>query len=263
VRYLDKADNLIKKPYSLSTAIGGCRGIVVKDKLYVFGGVVNGNSSQSKAQTVDLKTGARALLRDTPSAMYDMALATDGNRYIYIVPGWEPLFYRYDIVNNSYTTLASMPWSTSARISGGILVLHDGALYYLCGWVSASPTGYNNAKVWKYTFATNKWTVYDTIDAIKHGSVHLGYHYHEGIVNYLSWAKVDSSGVTKMYAQRYDIDKKTFAQPFLLPFGYRNMTGVTGNGNTLYFGGGTYIAAGRSDTAAIGTNYRDLWQLEF
>lgn len=218
------------------------------DRGYMWGGRYNGSWGQAGNDLTNLNTQTRTALTWGPSSTaYSNRAISDGGNYIYVIISGTCELHRFRIDTGARVQLATMPVT---GMLGGAVFMHEGDLYHFGGWSGSSLL----PNVYKYSVATNQWSLYDTIpDGM--GSTHQGQGgYADGVFNYMSWKD------TVYRAVRYDVKNKKFVA-LDTALGYRNMAGSTFHDGSLYVVGGSTVPLGSGGFGAAATNLKSIYKI--
>ncbi|WRQ06751.1 virion structural protein [Pseudomonas phage 14Ps5-6] len=222
-------------------------GTLHKNNFIVYGGITGWNSAGNGGtgtsnfiQHFDIATGNRVKRYSGPVPLWGTASASDGNDLILCV---NPIGVNaMRLKPSSKSWLSGQDYSGGAR-SGQQLFFYNGYFYHFGGWDNTK--NIPNLEVYRYNATTLIWeqTPWMIIPADK-GTIWQGNGYVDGdYFNYLN--AVDVGGVTKMFAQRFNIRRRKWAEPFELGIGFLNISSIAkGPDNSMIIVGGSKMPVG-------------------
>ncbi|AEH03783.1 virion structural protein [Pseudomonas phage PhiPA3] len=206
-------------------------------EFFTFGGItgydsagMGGTGLTNRMQRFTKATGARVSTVPGPFSFYGTAAASDGGTDVMIANGTSNNSIRLRPATNDWK--AGQNYAGDTR-SGQQLFYYDGYFYHFGGWNNDKGGLYLD--VYRYNNAAGTWeqTPWMTLPEDK-GVVWQGNGYVTG--DYYNYINVVNG---EMYAQRFHIKTKRFAEPLKLNIPYRNIVSVApmGNGDMIVSGG--------------------------
>lgn len=222
-------------------------GTLHKNNFIVYGGITgwntagNGGTGTSNfIQHFDKATGNRVERYSGPAPLWGTASASDGNDLIMCVNpvGTNTMRLR----PSSKSWIGGQDYVGGAR-SGQQLFFYNGYFYHFGGW--NNDKNIPNLEVYRYNATSLIWeqTPWMTIPADK-GTIWQGNGYVDGdYFNYIN--AVDVNGTTKMFAQRFNIRRRRWAEPLELGIGFLNISSIAkGPDGSMIIVGGSKMAVG-------------------
>lgn len=159
---------IVKEPASVPVAVSSPMACVQGNDLYMAGGST-GSNTVNTFRKFNLLNRTWTNLANLPKALEGAVLAPVGN-FIYLFGGgvfvnsavtYNATIYKYDIVNNVWTTLSNAPAGGRRLFSGGAI---DKKLYYFGGWNGAQLN-----RVECFDTVTETWSTLPNLPANRHG----------------------------------------------------------------------------------------------
>lgn len=161
---------------------GAAACVVVGDKLFLVGGILDGHSSGTVAwaDVYDFSTGQWQALPDAPHERDHVVAASDGD-YLYVLGGRESDYHEpgnfaaffkttqraVDRLNLETQEWETLPDSLPVPTAGGAVAYADGKIYYTAG-ESGQKRAHDQVQV--YDIAKSSWSIGGKLQRGRHGT---------------------------------------------------------------------------------------------
>jgi hypothetical protein len=204
---------------------------------------------------------------------YGSNMAYDGSQYIYIMPGNDDVFYRYDTTNGNWTAKTSANFGNLNSSNGQYTYVGSDSIYdnrnnvYVIQGSSTATGGLGFPYFSKYSIAddsshgetANTWTPLASAPIGFYYSGSLAYDQDTNAIYAIAgnYANSNATYNARQFFLKYDIDTNTWSN---LPDAPANLTGE--GGSLLAYGGYVYFTRGSASTNFYRFNISEnSWEL--